>query len=362
MRTNRSSHGAAQRRHLFASIALAIGGLAVALVIGELIVWWLRPTEYLYPRYEVSPQYGLIPFANVVMVHGVPRRFELRYSTNPDRSRGEDVVAAEDAAPHAVAVLGDSYTFGMGVSDGEEYPAVMRRELGSEWTVLNLASPGWGLTQQIRRYYDVGAAYDPEVVVLQFGGNDPEDNIINPVTRVRGGEFVYGESEHTLNWAKRMLSRSILQRSQLYNFVRVRASRLQHARQTRSSVPAAKTSVAGLIGSAPEQSAQPSPQEKIYVELLTTFADRLVRERRTLFLISVNRHLELFPYIQATVRELDASGKLHYEEVVDWLAGMSGYDSPDGGHSWGTRAHAVIGERLAGVVAAASAEKDPQTP
>lgn len=338
------------RRRLLGTLGLAAAGLASAFAISESIVWWFFPTEYLYPRYQVSPQYGLIPYPNVAMVHGVPRRFELRYSTNADRCRGENVAPASEAQRPAVAVLGDSYTFGMGVSDGEDYPAVMRRALGGRWTVLSLASPGWGLTQQIRRYYDLGEAYYPDVVVIQFGGNDPEDNIINPVTKVRDGEFVFVDGGHGLNWTKRLLARSVLQRSQLYNFARVRASRLLEAQRVKSGIEDQRRTMPGLVGSVTTRDSVRTMQERIYTDLLSTFARELSADGRTLVVIAINRHLTLFAHIEAVVRDLDAQGLLRYHEVLDWLEGMSDYGSPDPGHGWGAPAHAVIGERLAEVV------------
>ena len=341
------------RKQLVASITLTVCGLAIALIAGEAIVWLVRPTEYLYPRYQVSPEYGLIPFSNVVMVHGVPRQFEFHYTTNSERCRGPQIPPPNEATHPAVVVLGDSYTFGMGVSDGEEYADVMRRALDHRWTVLNLASPGWGLTQQIRRYYDIGAAYDPKVVVLQFGGNDPEDNLINPVTKVRDGEFVFEPSTHTLNWSKRLLAKSVLQRTQLYNFMRVRMSRIMQARGTAHAQR--RAGMDGVVGGlpAPDSSSASavSPQERIYAELLTLFAHKLRQDGRVLLVIAVDRHLQLFPHIDATVHQLEAEGALRYVEVLDWLHGMPNYYSADGQHVWGAAAHNVIGEHLAAVIA-----------
>ena len=53
-----------------------------------------------------------------------------------------------------IVLLGDSYTFGFGVNDGNEFAAVMSRELSSDYNIINTGVGGWGLTQQIRRYYE----------------------------------------------------------------------------------------------------------------------------------------------------------------------------------------------------------------
>ena len=314
-------------------------GVAVALVLGELLLWLASPSEYMHPRYQFSAAYGLIPFPDVVMVHGVPRKYQYRYTINHNQCRGA-MPDANSTLPVAVT-LGDSYSFGMGVEDGAEYPAVMAKELAGKWQVINLASPGWGLTQQIRRFYEFGVTFQPSVVVLQYCGNDPDDNLANRVTMVRDGEFVFVDSENPLNWVKKYLSKSPVQRTQLYNFMRTRASRAILPRQVAHEASQLQTT-ADVSG--------PSPQERVYIELLNAFAHRLQSEGRRLYVIAVDRQLEAVPYIQQEIMDLDSQGVLDYVEVLDWLAGHAPYHSPEG-HIWGASAHHIIGEELAHLIA-----------
>ena len=341
------------RRPIGLGVGLAVLVLAAALALGELLVWAVSPTEFLYPRYQFSAQYGLMLFPNVVMVHGVPRKFEFRYTINHLQCRGEAIEPGASGLP-AIVTLGDSYAFGMGVSDGEEFPAVMKRRLEGRADVVNLASPGWGLTQQIRRYYEMGVSYDPRIVVLQFCANDPDDNLANRVTRLDDGEFMFVNSANSLNWIKKYLSRSFVQRTQLYNFFRTRASRIvlgRLARHEESRLEASqpKSGVAGIPAI-----------EKVYIELLNAFATRLRAEGRTLLVVSVDHQLEQFPHIDAAVHDLDARGALRYLEVLDWLGGLGAYASPEG-HIWGAPAHEVIGEHLASAVGAALADSSAAT-
>lgn len=327
---------------LWVMTALVAG--ALMFVLGEVLIGLASPSEYLYPRYQFSAQYGLIPFPNVVMVHGTPRKYEFHYTVNSMQSRGAVVVPGTSDLP-VVVVLGDSYAFGMGVNDGEEFPTVMRQHLTGQAVVANLGSPGWGLTQEIRRYDDVGAAYDPRIVVVQFCANDPDDNLANRVTRVENGKFVFVDSENSLNFIKKYLSRSILQRTQLYNFMRTRASRTileSMARREASRLDTAapdSARVSGVPGI-----------ERVYVELLAPFVEQLHAQGREVWFISVDRQLEQFPHIAAAVHDLDARGELRYFEVMDWLEGHEPYASPEG-HVWGAPAHAMVGEHLAAAVA-----------
>jgi hypothetical protein len=316
--------------------------VAVMLVLGEILIGLASPSEYLYPRYQFSAQYGFIPFANVTMVHGIPRKFEFRYTVNSMQSRGEVVPPHAGGLPDIV-VLGDSYSFGMGVADGEEFPTVMRTHLAGRANVINLGEPGWGLTQEIRRYYDTGARYDPRIVVLQFCANDPSDNVANRVTLVENGKFRFVDSANSLNFVKKYLSRSFVQRTQLYNFFRTRASHLVLDRMTQNA--ASKLDKAA----APANGVQPGVipgVERTYIELLEPFAAALHAQGRELWVISVDHQLEQFPAINQAVHDLDARGELHYFEVTDWLTGHEPYHSPEG-HLWGAPAHAIIGEHLA---------------
>ncbi|HEX6791773.1 MAG TPA: SGNH/GDSL hydrolase family protein [Candidatus Krumholzibacteria bacterium] len=332
-------------RKIWLGVLATVVTLAVMLALGEVVINIFSPTEYLYPRYDFSAEYGLLPIAGAVMTHGVPRKYQFHYTVNAQNSRGDIVTPGQSGLP-AVVVLGDSYSFGMGVNDGEEYASVMRRALAGKADVANLGVAGWGLTQEIRRYYELGEAYNPRIVILQFCANDPDDNLANRVTLVQDGEFKFVDSDNSLNIVKKYLSRSIVQRTQLYNFFRTRASIvLSKAWVDREA--------SRLEATRPDSARAEYPAtEKVYVEMLDLFAKKLHAEGRQLWYISVDHHIDRFPHIAAAIHDLDAGGELRYLETVDWLKGHEPYGSPEG-HMWGTVGHRIIGEHLAAEVAAA---------
>jgi len=330
-------------------LALFVAGV-IAFVLGEVAIRLFAPTEFLHPRNQFSSEYGLIPFANANMVHGVPGKWEFHYRTNADHCRGGQALAPEDVTGSSVVVLGDSYAFGMGVNDGEEFPTVMSDNLGDDVHVLNLASPGWGLTQQIRRFYTYGNGFAPDVVVLQFCGNDPEDNFIYRVTEIVNDEFVYRDSALSFNWSKKYLSRSVIQRSQLYNFFRARAARAVQSRFVRQGESAYDEERA--------ETDTVSPQELLYCDLLDLFARDLTNTGIRLVIISVDRQLDGYPHIRTRVDDLAAAGQLQYIEVLDWLQDEGNYRSLEG-HIWGARAHAIIGRELARMIRNDSIENPP---
>ena len=328
-----------------ASLWIATGLIVTGatLCLGELVVRTFSPTEYLSPRYQFSKEYEIVPFPNTVMVHGVPGKYRYHYSVNAIKSRGEVVEPGASGLP-AVVVLGDSYSFGIGVSDGDDYSSVMREKLRGRADVASLASPGWGLTQEIRRYYELGERYHPRIVVLQFCANDPEDNISNQVTRVEHGEFVFRDVQDTGNGIKRYLSRSPLQRTQLYNFFRSRVSMVANGRTSMK----AKAEMRAMRADGSWGAAVPAG-EALHIDLLSAFARHLRDEGTSLWVIAVDNQLKEFPHIEQAVHDLDARGEMRYFEVTDWLAPIGPHSSPEG-HVWDAEAHRVIGEHLAAEV------------
>lgn len=326
--------------------ATLVASLIVAVVFAELIVRFLVPQASMYPRTDYSPEYGSLPYADTTIVHERPGHWRFEYSINEYRYRGAAIPVADAYATKNVVVLGDSYSFGIGVADGEEYPSVLAARLGAGYAVANLGVGGWGLAQEIRRFYDLGNSYQPVAVVLQFCSNDIEDGLRYPVTKVSGDFFTFHDVAGTYLLAKRFMSRSLIQKSQAYNLLRNGLYTL-HRRYvlTNAKTPTADKSGPGV-----------SDGERMYIELLTQFARDLKRNRVPLLMIAVNGQLEEFPSLKAQVTRMHAQGALRYLEVQPWLQHLDGPESPEG-HLWGARVHSIIGARLAEVVAT---KIDPQ--
>jgi len=340
----------APRTVLFTLLGFALSTL-LALAVLELLLRLFYPQETLRPRWAYSPAYCFTVYPDVRMVHERPGRWRFVYTTNADRYRGKLVPLAGGADESVIVILGDSYTFGAGVQDEEVYSAVLQKDLGSAYRVINLGIGGWGLTQEIRRYYEFGARFHPRVVVLQFSGNDPEDDLKCPVTVLREGQFRFQESTQGIYRIKEVLSRSIIQESQIYNLFRDRIYRLLAARLvTREREGQRSAGVAPGAG-----------DEGLYAQLLEAFATDLHAQGVRLILVSVNGQLGGFPRIASEALSLEGKGLLQSFDAADWLKDIRDYASPEG-HLWGARAHAMIGRRLAEIVRAEPASFPPASP
>ena len=98
-------------------------------------------------------------------------------TTNSHGFRGPEI---DDLSDESILFLGDSFTMGYGVSDGEEYPALIRqqlREQGDTATVINAGMGGNGNGWWLNWLKQHADTLNPRHVVLQFYINDLDDNI-----------------------------------------------------------------------------------------------------------------------------------------------------------------------------------------
>lgn len=324
----------AGRRWAVAATAVLIVVL-LTVILGELMVRWLSPQRSLYPRTQYSRDYGFLPYADTEMVNEVPGRWRFVYRTNAQGHRGPLLPLSNRYLRPVVVLLGDSYTFGVGVDDGQEYAQPLRQALAGRFDVVNLGVEGWGLTQEIRRFYELGQLYQPAVVVLQFCANDPSDNLLNAVTEVQDGRFMFRPSSSGLESLKRYLSQSLLQRSQIYNLLREVGYGLWRGREVQAQM---------RVGTA-APGAQTPADEAGYIALLDLFAADLQRRGIRLVMFAVDGQLERFPALRDRVKSLHAQHRLHYVELMDWFVGTEIEKSPEG--HWAASVHRTVAARLA---------------
>ncbi len=324
------------RKVLFWFLAAGIT-LVFTLAGAEFLVRILAPQETMFPRWEYSARYGSVFPPETVVIHERPGHWRFVYTTNRFGNRGEAVEIAQTAGKKNIVVLGDSFSFGTGVNDGEEYPAVLGRKLGDGYNVINISLAGWGLTQQLRRYHDFGRLYRPQTVILQFSANDLLDNFVNRVTDVIDGRLVYRDTDRTKSPRQVWMSRCYpLQKSQLYALARNLINRELWRERDRKEEAISRAE------------AVPS-HEKFYADLLEAFARRLQEEGVRLIITGPEDSIYWFPYLSRRMEEMEHAGLLEYRAAGPWLEGVEDYGSPEG-HSWGAPAHRIVGERLAGII------------
>jgi hypothetical protein len=311
---------------------------AVTLVLFEVAVRFIQPQPQLHPRYRYSERFGHLLPESATIVHQKPGAWRFVYRTNEYGYRVSMPEISNVYEHPNIIVLGDSVSFGQGVNDGEEYAGVLNRLLHGEARVVNLGVPSFGLTHQIRAFYEFGVLFQPAAVVLQFTGNDPDNNVYEKVTTLEHGRFKFhrdGSMGHVMSRVKDFLSGSVLQHSAAYNFVRNYAFTYWSSRQ---------------VGE--RSAANRARKEAFHRELLVAFAADLKRRGIALLLIDAPGHLAGWPGIEQEAIALERGGLARYLPTEPWFAGETDYGTPEG-HPWGPKGHRIVAERLAPALRAA---------
>jgi len=88
------------------------------------------------------------------------------------RSSEAGISLASRAVGQRVAIVGDSFTFGLEVLFEDSWGAVLERTPGSNLAVLNLGVDGYGVDQALLRYERDGRGWKPAVAILGFIEHD----------------------------------------------------------------------------------------------------------------------------------------------------------------------------------------------
>ena len=167
-------------RHILQNGVVLFASVVVALIAGEVFVRLLVPVRNVGPTFSsYDPYYGKVLKRNFTCTRIAPE-FTMRFTTNSYGYRGPEPKVFPS---HPILFLGDSFTSGYGVNDGEEFPELIRATLERRGTtphipVVNAGSGNTGNGYWLRFLKAEGPRYNPRLVVLGFCVNDFSDNIV----------------------------------------------------------------------------------------------------------------------------------------------------------------------------------------
>lgn len=145
--------------------------------------WRERPYTSLISQTSAIPglDYEMAPNREMIL-YGIPVK------TNQYGMRDWEPSAQETDSPCRIAVLGDSYTFGLGVLVEDTYPKVLERLLRKssaasqcQFEVLNFGVVGYSSYDEDLMLKYRAVNFDPRVVILGYVLNDPEIDPIQPL-------------------------------------------------------------------------------------------------------------------------------------------------------------------------------------
>ena len=167
------------KKIIFAAI-LICSSLALALAAGEAFLrfqkQFIRKTDALDPGLVIYDRYLGWTLAPDWQGSHRHHDFEVRYTTNAYGFRGRfETPSGQNVRRYAV--VGDSFTFGLGVNDEETFVNLLNSGASDDDYYLNFAVPGFSTDQEYllirRRVFD----FKPAVIVLiTYLGNDLFDN------------------------------------------------------------------------------------------------------------------------------------------------------------------------------------------
>ncbi|HKY32786.1 MAG TPA: SGNH/GDSL hydrolase family protein [Candidatus Polarisedimenticolia bacterium] len=138
-----------------------------------------------------------------------------RIRINSQGFRGRELAARKQPGTTRILCLGDSYTFGHHVEDGEAFPARLQESLrssGISAEVINAGANGFTIVDELDFLRGKGLALQPDVVVLVFSQNDLRDLL-------RPQPMIEAMRDHAALKSKPVLGPllMVLQRTALFN-------------------------------------------------------------------------------------------------------------------------------------------------
>ncbi|MFN8522918.1 MAG: GDSL-type esterase/lipase family protein [Chloroflexota bacterium] len=175
-----SAPGQSRARSLASNLAALAAGTFVMALLVELV---LRIAGLGHPYYSAPEAYVPVADQNVL--------FTLRPSFNGFSEgtsvqvngaglRERELTEQRQPGLSRVLFLGDSVTFGAGVTAEEAFPRLLESRLpplpGRQIQTINAGVVGYNTTQELARLRDLGPRYQPDIVVLTFVVNDLLDS------------------------------------------------------------------------------------------------------------------------------------------------------------------------------------------
>jgi hypothetical protein len=161
-----------------AKIGLVLGSIVVTLLVLELglrawsITWLIKWPNFVLGAREVLTKTEEGRFIDDRYLGYVPRPGYASDRINIDaagfRVTGDPATATAAAGP--ILAVGDSYTYGDEVADGETWPAHLQRRTGHR--VFNGGVSGYGFDQTVLRAERAAALLHPSVIVASFIADD----------------------------------------------------------------------------------------------------------------------------------------------------------------------------------------------
>jgi len=130
--------------------------------------------------YQKFPPSGDMLFYHLAPDTNYQNTFGTSFTTNELGFRSPPAHDPGAANEKRLLLVGDSWTFGPGVSDGERFGRVLQNLLnanGDKWSVHNLSMIGWNTDNELNALRTFLSVLHPDIVVLCPTSNDIDDSL-----------------------------------------------------------------------------------------------------------------------------------------------------------------------------------------
>ncbi|HUF70770.1 MAG TPA: SGNH/GDSL hydrolase family protein [Longimicrobiales bacterium] len=160
------------------NLVVLLVSLTVALAVAEIVIPAIIPLRLVGPPVTRGDSvYGHALTPDLRATQTTPE-FRIRISINTQGFRGPE---QDESAGPPIVFIGDSFTFGFGVSDGDEYPQLVSRALSERFGhphsgVVNAGVGNHGQGRWVKFLRRDAPRLAPRAIVLQMHQNDFRDN------------------------------------------------------------------------------------------------------------------------------------------------------------------------------------------
>ncbi|MGD8374555.1 MAG: SGNH/GDSL hydrolase family protein [Acidobacteriota bacterium] len=174
-------------RRLGVNLLVSLGALLVMALVLEGVI---RLTGLAYdPQFDRRGEGIIVDSSDPAIRKELPRNFDglmlgARVRTNSFGMRGAETTLRKPPGTFRIAVLGDSWAFGWGVEQGEDFPSVLEDLLedrhdagGVRFEVLNFSVFAYNTLQELAVLRSRALAFEPDLVIVAFNLNDVEGHL-----------------------------------------------------------------------------------------------------------------------------------------------------------------------------------------
>jgi hypothetical protein len=163
-----------------------VGSLTLSLLLLEVGLRIVNPWGMDFFHWLPYHMQGMLDDPDLGYVH--PRSVSYRMgknvvTLNSQGLRDKEIPYDKPPGEKRILLLGDSVTFGWGVSDGEPFAdqmePLLKSTTGRNWEVINAGVNGYNTQQEDTYFRREGVRYQPDIVVVTFVENDL-DAVIDP--------------------------------------------------------------------------------------------------------------------------------------------------------------------------------------